>query len=350
MPYLKVARKHNLVRVALISGVEKVVVSGLRKRTYLQDHEITLQENFPIYINAKNDRVMLNGKEYRGNFELVNHGGKIWVINVLDMEEYLKGVVPCEIGKVSSTLLEAAKAQAVAARTYAYAHLNQYASLGFDLYATIKDQVYSGIKSETELTNQAVEETERLILTYEKLPVEAKYHSTCGGVTADFNDAWPGTAPPYLKSVSCPYCEKSPHYTWQRKYLKGHFFTHLRSRLTQIGKGIPEGELIKNIRLIRNRKSKRILKVIIITEENEYSLPGYQVRKLFGDNQDPGGLLKSNFITLDVQADTIIVNGKGFGHGVGMCQFGAIEMARQGKSFKQILYHYYSNTRISKAR
>lgn len=350
MPYVKIARKKNLVRIALVSGAQQVAVSGILKKKHIQDHVITKDATFPIYVSARNDLVGVNGKTYRGNLELHNHGGRIWIINVLSMEDYLKGVVPCEIGKISRALFEAAKAQAVAARTYAYAHLNQYAALEFDLYASVRDQVYSGVQSETELTDRAVKETQGFILTYEQRLIEAKYHSTCGGSTADFNDAWPGTPPPYLKSVRCPYCQSSPHYTWQRKHLKNDFFAHLRSRLDDIEESIPEEELIRNIKLIRNRRSKRILEVVIITAENEYSIPGYQVRKLFGDDQDPGGLLKSNYITFDVRADTIIIKGKGFGHGVGMCQFGAIEMARQGKDFKEILSHYYTGTRISKAR
>jgi stage II sporulation protein D len=350
MPYIKSVRKDNLVRVAILCGVDMVNISGIKNRKFYKNYKIGLNNSFPIYFTGKNKVVAVNRKEYRGNLIINEFNKHIWVINCLDMEDYLKGVVPCEIGKISKNLIEAAKAQAVAARTYAYAHLNQYQELGFDLYATVQDQVYKGVSCETELTNLAIKKTKGRILTYQMQPVEAKYHSTCGGKTADFNDAWKGNPPSYLKSVDCSYCRKSPHYRWQKILSKKIFFSNLRSRLKKIGMHIPDHELIKNIKLIRNKKSKRVVKLIIITEKDEYIIPSYHIRTALGDNNDPGGLLKSNFITIRAKSDKIVIDGRGFGHGVGMCQFGAIEMARKGKSYKEILYHYYPGTRIMKIR
>lgn len=346
VPYVRSTRKDSLVRVAIICGAENVTISGINNNTYLKDHQITLNSALPQYFSPKDGFVAVNKKTYRGNLKIQINNGKIWVINIVDLEDYLKGVVPCEIGRVSQKIFEAAKAQAVAARTYAWAHLDQYQELGFDLYATIRDQVYKGVSCEGELTDLAVEQTKGQILTYKNVPVEAKYHSTCGGRTADFNDAWPGNPPPYLKSVKCNYCSESPHYTWQKTIPKDIFFSKVRNKLASIGTKIPADELIKNMKLVMNRRSKRVLKLIVITKKNEYTIPGYNLRTVFGDNQDPGGLLKSNYITLKAKGDDIIIEGKGWGHGVGMCQFGAIEMARQGKNYKRILYHYYSGTKI----
>ena len=206
--------------------------------------------------------------------------------------------------------------------------------------------MYKGVACENDLTTLAIEQTKGQILTYKNVPVEAKYHSTCGGRTADFNDAWPGNAPPYLKSVACSYCKTSPHYAWKNISAKKDFFVELRTKLAKIGKKIPANELIKNIKLVKNRKSKRVLKLVIITDKNEYTIPGYQIRTVLGNKTDSGGLLKSNYITLKAKNGKVIIEGKGWGHGVGMCQFGAIEMARKGKKYKQILYHYYSGTKI----
>jgi stage II sporulation protein D len=102
--------------------------------------------------------------------------------------------------------------------------------------------------------------------------------------------------------------------------------------------------------LIKNKRSKRVIKLIITTGNNEYTVSGYNIRTVFGDNKDSGGLLKSNFISIKTKGDKILIEGKGWGHGVGMCQFGAIEMARKGKNYKRILYHYYSGTRIKKIK
>jgi stage II sporulation protein D len=346
VPYVRSTRKDNLIRVAIICGADSVSISGIKNQAFLNDHRITLSSDLPQYFAPRNGFVFVNKKKYRGNIKIQMNSGKIWVINIVDLEDYLKGVVPCEIGRISQTLFEAAKAQAVAARTYAWSHLNQYEHIGFDLYATIRDQVYDGVSCESELTNLAVEQTKGQILTYKGSPVEAKYHSTCGGRTADFNDAWPGNPPPYLKSVKCTYCSKSPHFEWQKELAKDIFFDKVRNKLASIGTKIPVDELIKNIKLIKNRKSKRVLKLVIITENNEYTIPGYHIRTVFGDNKDPGGLLKSNYITLKAKGDKVVIEGKGWGHGVGMCQFGAIEMARQGKDYKRILYQYYSGTII----
>lgn len=288
----------------------------------------------------------MNGVQYRGNLEIRTNAGQIWVINIVDIEDYLKGVVPCEIGRTSMNLIEAAKAQAVAARTYAYAHFNQYQDLGFDLYATIKDQVYQGASAEHELTNLAIAQTQGEILTFRGLPIEAKYHSTCGGRTADFNDAWSGKAPPYLRSVACPYCKDSPYYRWTKKISKKEFFLNLRNRFEKIGLNLTEGELIKTFRLTRNRKSGRVIRMIITTTESKYEIKTYNIRKLLGDEKDPGGLLKSNYITLKPEGDSIEISGRGYGHGVGMCQFGALEMARRGKNYREILYHYYRGAKV----
>jgi len=350
VPYIKKRVKRNLVRVAIECGVDCVNISGIKDNSYYQNYRVLLNDEFPIYFLPTKNGVLVNGKSYRGTVELKNIGGQIWVINVLDIEDYLKGVVPCEIGKISKNLLEAAKAQAVAARTYAYAHLNQYEELGFDLYATCQDQVYEGIIAEDELTNLAVDRTRGEILTFRKKPIEAKYSSTCGGRTADFNDAWPGNPPAYLRSVKCPYCKDSPHYHWRKVLSKKDFFSNLRVRLKKCGVQLSNDERIKKFKLVKNRKTKRVVKLIITTNKDCYIIPSYHLRTVLGDHNDPGGILRSNLIDIKSRGNKIIIEGKGYGHGVGMCQFGAIEMARRGKGYKKILRHYYPGTRIEKTK
>jgi len=348
--YARAEQLRTTLRIAIVENARSVKVTGIIGTTYRSELTITPKGKFPLIVKGKSGIVEVNGRTYHGNLEILNKNNSIWVINIVKIEDYLKGVVPCEIGRISAGLIEAAKAQAVAARTYACAHIDQYASLGFDLYSTIRDQVYRGISVETDLTNSAVDGTKNEILKYQGRPIEAKYHSTCGGQTADFNDAWPGTPPPYLRSVLCAYCKKSPHFTWQKEYTTKEFYTTLRTRLAMIGSAIPDSEYIKNISLIRNKKSKRILRIVITTKNKTYTIPGYRVRALFGDKSDPGGLLKSNFISLGMRDDRIVLQGHGFGHGVGMCQFGAIEMSRQGKTYSQILQHYYTGVKLTKIR
>lgn len=350
MPYTSAPRRETIVRVALECGVDGVKLNGRRDRNKDGDHVVTLSDPLPLRVEPVDGRVLVNGRPFRGRIEVRKIDGRLWIINVVDIESYLMGVVPCEIGGVSEKQFEAAKAQAVAARTYARAHMGQYRDLGFDLYATVQDQVYKGIAAEREITSKAVARTAGQVLVYGNAPVEAKYHSTCGGRTADFNDAWAGQAPPYLRSVACSYCEKSPHYRWQKVMTKGAFFTHLRRRMAKIGIVLSDGELIESFRLRRSARSLRLSELIIVTGRAEYRVPSYRIRTLFGEPTDPGGLLKSTCVYLKTKGDQMTIEGRGYGHGVGMCQFGALEMAARGKDYKQILSHYYPGTRLRRVR
>jgi stage II sporulation protein D len=350
MPYVGRPGREKLVRVAIECGVDQVRVSGIRDNKYYSDYWTTQSDIFPFQLGPKDGKVAINGRDYRGSLEVRKIDGNLWVINVVDIESYLKGVVPCEIGGISERQIEAAKAQAVAARTYARAHMGQYQELGFDLYATVQDQVYNGIACERELTSRAVESTAGEVLLYMDLPIEAKYHSTCGGHTADFSDVWPGDSPPYLRSVRCEYCKNSPHYSWKKEMTKKEFFALLRNRLNKVNVNMGADELIHSFRLNRNKRSQRVTHFVLVTNKKEYTIPTYRLRTLFGQPNDPGGLLKSSYVFIKTKGDKVIIEGRGFGHGVGMCQFGAMEMANQGKNYRQILYHYYRGTRIRKMR
>lgn len=350
MPYVSRPSRENLVRVAIECGVDQVQVSGVKDNRYYSDYRVMPSEVFPFQLGPKDGKVAINGRYYRGGLEVRKIDGNLWVINVVDIESYLKGVVPSEIGGISQRQIEAAKAQAVAARTYARAHMGQYRELGFDLYATVQDQVYKGISGERDLTSKAIESTAGEVLFYRDRPIEAKYHSTCGGRTADFSDAWSGDAPPYLRSVRCKYCENSPHYSWYKEMTKREFFAHLRNRLDRMNILLGTDELIHSFRLNRNKRSQRVTHFVLVTNKKEYTIPTYHLRTLFGQPNDPGGLLKSSYLYIKTKGDKVLIEGRGFGHGVGMCQFGALEMANQGKNYRQILYHYYRGTRIKKIR
>jgi stage II sporulation protein D len=145
---------------------------------------------------------MIGERPYRGTVLLqATANGRLTAVNLVDMEGYLLGVVPREIGRVDEDLLEAAKAQAIAARTYAIAHLGRREALGFDVYATVQDQVYGGVIDEHEPVSRAVRETRGEILVYDGRPIEAYYHSTCAGQTAAIEEVWNDSPRPYLRSV-----------------------------------------------------------------------------------------------------------------------------------------------------
>ncbi|MDW3229840.1 MAG: SpoIID/LytB domain-containing protein [Acidobacteriota bacterium] len=153
----------------------------------------------------------LNGRSYRGIFQLKNTSRGLTLINVLNLEDYLKGVVPLEMSPEIFNNLEALKAQAVAARTYALKNMGRYKHLGFDLTDNQSSQVYGGMSAEHSLTNRAVEETTGEVIVYKGQLINALYTSTCGGLTEDAENVFPGSPVPYLKSVTCTF-EKQPEW------------------------------------------------------------------------------------------------------------------------------------------
>jgi stage II sporulation protein D len=147
--------------------------------------------------------VEVGGKSVHGQFELRPAADGVTVINEVSLEEYLRGVVPAEMGPRAFPALEALKAQAVAARTYAVAHLGEHAADGYDVCDTQSCQVYGGADAEQPLTDRAVAETRGLVATYQGKPIDAMYHSTCGGHTEDAAQVFPERAAPYLLGVAC---------------------------------------------------------------------------------------------------------------------------------------------------
>jgi len=145
----------------------------------------------------------LNGRNYRGIFQLKNTSRGLSLINILNLEDYLKGVVPLEMSPNTFNALEALKAQAVAARTYALKNLGRNRNLGFDLTDTQSSQVYGGMSVEHPLSNRAVEETAEEVIVYKGELINALYTSTCGGMTEDAENIFSGNPVPYLKSTTC---------------------------------------------------------------------------------------------------------------------------------------------------
>ena len=156
-----------------------------------------------VAFGAVNERavpVRVNGKAYRGRIEVfVNSRGNLTIVNAVSLEDYLLGVVPNEL---SLPAIEAQKAQAIAARTYAVANINQFGSQGFDLLPTVRSQVYQGFSSETKMGTQAVNETRGMIATYQGKPIMAYYTSTCGGRTENSENIF-DHGEPYLRGVEC---------------------------------------------------------------------------------------------------------------------------------------------------
>ncbi|MCK4545336.1 SpoIID/LytB domain-containing protein [candidate division WOR-3 bacterium] len=301
----------------------------------------------------------LHGKGYKGALKFLYLNNKISVINEVNIEDYLKGVVPYEIGNLSLDKVEAVKAQAIAARTYAIRKMMYRKNNYFDLHSDIKDQVYKGIKENSDITDMACEDTRGLILTYKHKPIDAKYSSTCGGITADARELWTDKKVPYLTPVvdaksrfifkGRSFCSRSRYSNWEIKYNRNDFFKLLRENLIYLT-GKQENEIgeIKNIKIVKRGPSRRVIEVIVYSNKGQYSIIKNNIRLLMRNSQNPSKSLLSTYFTIKQSNNNISIKGKGFGHGAGMCQYGAIGMASMGYGFREILKHYYHGARLEK--
>lgn len=255
-------------------------------------------------------------------------------VNTLSLEKYLYGVVSCEIGMAKENEIEAIKAQALAARSYSITLLGKRND--FDIYGSyLYDQEYKGASREYKLSIQAVDATRGEIMQYQNKPILAQYHACCGGRTAD------GTYP-YLQSVidarhhsksHKPYCQDSPHYQWSTLLSRKAF----QDTLLKLAGISYKFDFIPKLQI--NNKTKRVQSLKFSTNKN-LTLTGETIKKALN--------LKSTFFTLQIDKDTIQINGFGWGHGIGLCQYGALTMARLKKSYHDILKHYYTNIKIIK--
>ena len=309
-------------------------------------------------------------REYRGEMEFIYSpkAGGIYLVNHVNMEEYLYGVVASEMPSLFP--IEALKAQAVIARTYAEKAMGKHKAWGYDVCDTQHCQVYSGVKQERERTNSAAEATQGLILEYKNRPIEAVFSSNCGGSTQSAKEAgWWDT--PYLQSVSDyknlkadqfePYnfslllqypqeayskyfnnVSKS-NFRWVR-YVEEPILRQVVARKKDIGK-------IKEIIILGRGKSGYVNKVkivgttgnLILTKEN-------QIKKYLAL-----GLLRSTYFTVEPSFEdgvlkAFIFYGGGWGHGVGLDQTGAGGRAESGQNFRDILLHYYTDVQIKDIR
>lgn len=334
------------------------VISRGKLLTVKNHNGIEIQENVNevnIIPRGNDNRIKVNGKPYRGITQILPYGLNVQLINIVYMEDYLKGVVPPEIGKRTDNEIEAVKAQAVAARTYAMAHLQQYPSEQYDLKASIYDQVYQGSSVENKLINKAIIATAGNVITYEDKLIEAYYHSTCGGMTDDVAHVWDRKSIPYLKAVKDDgACSWSKYYSWKEtfteKQLRGRIEQYLssdRGRDFLIGK-------ITNVTISERSPGGRVARLLIHTERDVYRFYRDRIRWVIGRTSNPDLILPSTNFNVIISRNSsnditdVVFEGKGYGHGVGMCQCGAIGLARQGVSFDSILEKYYVGAQVKK--
>jgi stage II sporulation protein D len=300
--------------------------------------------------------VTVGGKPYRGVVEAFAGEGGVTVVNVLPLEDYVRGVVNAEMGPRPAGDRAALEAQAVVSRTYALRNRGRYGADGYDLRAGLSDQVYAGRASETDAGVAAVAATAGQVLTWSGELIAPFFHSTCGGSTAAPEEAFISVrSTPYLKPVSdrSPgghYCDLSPRFRWSVEW-GGSELRDILGRTLPAQLGVDAAGLtrLRDVYVRRTGGSGRAVDVRVRFEGGEVPVPGYAVRSVFSTAD--GRLLGSSAVRLNAtrQADTVSglrADGTGWGHGVGMCQWGAVGRARAGQDAETILRTYFPGSRI----
>lgn len=358
--------ERKLARFEVEIEGEKIVLSS---NSCLRLVPISAKENEPSLFSISLDNMPI--RKFKGELEIfANSFLSTELINELDLEDYLKGVLPAEVS--SDFPLEALKAQAIVARTYAVYSLGRHKNEGFDLCSGSHCQIYRGCNYEQTKLNDVIEQMKGMILSFGDKPALTPFHSSCGGIREDAS-VW-GMSLPYLRIISdglsqVPIsseeslkkllqkrdgynCEFAPSFRWTKEYsneeLQRIFSSSLpllfRDPSLKVGK-------IKDISVLNRSSSGRVSVLKIEMEDKEIMLKGDDTRWAFGDGRPASkGSLPSLLFYIEKQKSgdkTVFkIIGGGAGHGIGFCQWGAVGLARKGYDFQKILSHYFPGTTL----
>ena len=302
--------------------------------------------------------VTVDGNSYRGTVRVTQRDGTVTVVNEIGIEEYVAGVIGAELGRRPESERAALEAQAIASRTYAMANMGRFGALGFDLRAGVSDQAYRGVYNESDISSRAVRATEGLVMTLGGRPITAFFHSTCGFATAEAEESFRNVrSQPYLASVSDVfgngyYCERSPQFRWKVEWSGAELTDMLKTTMPR-ALGI-DGYFVSNIRNVEVRStgtSGRATEIRVEVAQGEIPVFGPDIRAVF---QEPGGrALGSTAVQLTAERANdrltrLTAAGAGWGHGVGMCQWGAMGRARAGQDAREILDTYFPGTIVAR--
>lgn len=311
--------------VLLPSGKVKLV--GVSKKDYY----------LPVILSASKNFVLKN-KIYEGQLEIISQKSGFGVVNVLKLENYIYGVVPYEID--SDFTDEMIKVQAIIARTYAVANIGRHKNDGYDFCSTVHCQVYKGVSvDKMQRIKQLVDFTKGLVVVDDNdRPIQTYYHAACGGWIENVEEIWMGVNKiSYLNKKRCGYCHKSPYYEWSFTIDKKKLGMLLSSSLDGANK-------IVDIRILDRTATGRAKLLEITTDKNVAAFSANKFREIVGYNRVKSTMFKE----IRVLSNEIVINGYGWGHGVGLCQWGANYMTLMGKKFDQVIKFYYPGTKIKK--
>ena len=251
----------------------------------------------------------------------VQHKGQI---RTVDLESYVASVLA---GEVSPTWPQAAlQAQAIAARTFAILRMRERKNQPFHVQSSVMDQVYKehNIKAFTD----AARATAGQVLFFQDRLAETSFHSTCGGQTTDSHSIW-GRPYQHLKGVTCNNCKSSNTYEWKEQIALKDIEAKLKQK-------------ISDIKIGSRSRDGRVQTVEILNGNKQTRMSGHELRMTLGPMRMKSTLLKE----IKILKDKLFIAGRGFGHGVGMCQYGALGLAKKGKRYQDILAYYYPGTEL----
>jgi stage II sporulation protein D len=282
--------------------------------------------------------ISLNGRRLRGTLEILRQSDlTLLVVNYVALEDYLRGVLSKEAPDYWPD--EALKAIAIAARTYAIYQRLTKGQVDYDVTGDVMSQDYGGKSAERSATTRAVKATAGFVMMHQGRLFPAFYHSTCGGLTEHARVMGDFDLEPLRGGVVCTLCSASPFFRWQRRLTKADVGWALRkSSYGTIGP-------ISDVQVTQRTASGRAQEITVIGAHRTLRLTGYEFRALFGFDR-----IRSPLFSITRLGDVFVLDGRGWGHGVGMCQWGAAELARRGFSAREILAYYYPNAEFVSVR
>jgi stage II sporulation protein D len=271
----------------------------------------------------------MNGKSparqyYSGNLQCYPDLGTLVFINISDVEKYISGVVMAEGGTGKN--LEYFKTQAIIARTYMYKYFDKHLADRYNVCDNTHCQAFNGLSSDSLLNKAALETRGLVILDKDSALIISAFHSNCGGETSSSDDVWL-LSQPYLKGVVDPYCRGSRNATWQKSLSVNEWVNYVRKS--------GYNEKVDDPSAFNFLQESRLADYKV----GSFTIPLTKIRSDLN--------LRSTFFSVNEKGDSVLLKGKGYGHGVGLCQEGAMEMASRGFNFKQIIEFYYFGVLIS---
>ncbi|MEE8319965.1 MAG: SpoIID/LytB domain-containing protein [bacterium] len=326
---LQVLRLSDNRWTAIVGGLSRASVSY---RNGLVALDGTSVREGQLAVHSKSGTVTVSGRKYKGRILILPDGGGLAVVNEVPLEKYLAGLVNAEIS--SKWPMEAVKAQVVAARTYALYKMGK--SEGFyHLRSDVSDQVYLGAAAEDKRALKAVRSTRGEVLKYGNELIPAFYHSNCGGITADAADVW-GVPHPALKSTECSFCSDAPYGHWR--------LTLSWAELQKAINGLYPGTgRVKSITVRKRSGDGRVTILAVVTEKGRILVDSGDFRKEVGYDRLPSTLFR-----MGGGDGNVIFEGRGFGHGVGLCQWGAKGASERGWDYVRILGKFYRDAVVKR--